>query len=51
MAQSSDKLVERRFTLRLRRFDQHRTMHHKREIHGHRMIAFIDQRLGQIERG
>ena len=33
------------------RLDQHRAMHHQREIHGHGMIALVDHRLGEIQRG
>jgi hypothetical protein len=31
--------------------DQHRAVHHQREVHGHRVIALVDQALGEIERG
>ena len=51
IAQRGDELVERGLALRLGRLDQHRAVHHQREIHRHRVIALVDHRLGEIERG
>ncbi len=36
---------------RFGRLDQHGAVHDEREIHRHRMIALVDHRLGEIERG
>ena len=36
---------------RLGRLDQHRAVDDQREIHGHRVVALVDHRLGEIERG
>ena len=33
------------------RLDQHRAVDDQREIHRHRVIALVDQRLGDVERG
>ncbi len=39
------------FGFRFRRLDQHRAMHDQREIDRHRVIALVDHRLGEVERG
>ena len=46
-----DELVEAGLGFGLGRLDQHRAVHHQREIHGHRVEALVDQRLGEIDRG
>ena len=46
-----DELVERGLAFGLGRLDQHRPMDDQRKVHRHRMIAFVDQRLGEVERG
>lgn len=51
MAQRGDELVEHRLALRLGRLDQHRAVHDEREVHRHRVIALVDQRLGDVDRG
>src|SRR5258708_27645247 len=47
-AHRHDELVEARLRLGFRRLDQHRAVHDQREIHGHRMEALGDQRLGEV---
>jgi hypothetical protein len=39
-----------RLRFRLGRLDQHRAVDDQREIHGHRVEALVDQRLGEVER-
>jgi hypothetical protein len=46
-AQRGDELVERRLGFGLGRLDQHRAVDDQREIHGHRVEALVDQRLGE----
>src|SRR3546814_4821891 len=50
-AQRADELIERRLRFGLGRLDQHRAVDDEREIHRHRMIALVYQRLGDVERG
>jgi F0F1-type ATP synthase membrane subunit b/b' len=46
-----DEQVERGLRFRLGRLDQHRAVHDQREVHGHRVVALVDHRLGEVERG
>src|SRR5690606_461825 len=46
-----DELVEALLALGFRRLDQHGAVDDQREIHGHRVEALVDQRLGEVERG
>ena len=46
-----DEAVDAFLGLRFRRLDQHRPVHDQREVHGHRVIALVDHRLGEVERG
>src|SRR5258708_18888814 len=48
-ADGGDELIEACDRLGLGRLDQHRSMDDQREIHRHRMEAFINQSLGKIE--
>src|SRR3546814_9411194 len=48
-AQRADELIERRLRFGLGRLDQHRAVDDEREIHRHRMIALVYQRLGRSE--
>src|SRR5271166_708252 len=50
IAQRHDEQVEARLRFGFRRLDQHRPVHDEREIDGHRVIALVDHRLGEIER-
>src|SRR5713101_2853491 len=51
IAQGGDEQVERGLALGFGRLDQHGAVHNQREIHRHRMIALVDHRLGEVERG
>jgi hypothetical protein len=42
--------VEFGFGLRLGRLDQHRTVDDEREVHRHRVIALVDEALGDVDR-
>src|SRR5262245_5863580 len=44
------ELVERRLAFAFGWLDEHRAVHDQREVHRHRMIPLVDQRLGKIER-
>jgi hypothetical protein len=50
IAQGRDEKIERGFRFLFGRLDQHRAMRHEREINRHRVKAFVDHRLGEIER-
>src|SRR3546814_6869232 len=49
-AQRADELVEHRLRLGLGRLDEHRAVDDEREIDRHRVIALVDQPLGDVER-
>src|SRR3954453_928457 len=44
------ELIERRLAFAFRRLDEHRPLPDQREIHRHRVISLVDQRLCKIER-
>src|SRR5581483_9030277 len=51
IAKRGHEQVERGLRFGLGRLDQERTVDDQREIHGHRVEALVDHRLGEVERG
>src|SRR5215472_3491554 len=49
--QRFDELVQRSLALCFGGLDQQNSVNNQREIHRHRMISLVDQRLGEVECG